>query len=109
MPEEVLVVIIIAIVAGSISLVSIARMLFKYLNARAGLAPQVENPSFTTSELEQMLRRVARESNQPLLDRIEALEEQLTPESARLLDPSSKSVLELNEPEVLKVLPRQKT
>lgn len=109
MPEEVLVVTIIAIVTGCTSLVLLARMLFKYLNARADMAPRVESPSLTTSELEQMLRKVVIESNEPLLARIEELEEQLVGPSARSLPSAAKPLLELEEPEALKMVSGQKS
>lgn len=109
MPEEVLVVTIVAIVVGCTSLVLMARMLFKYLNARTDRVPRVESPSLTTSELEHMLRKVAFESNEPLLARIEELEEKLAGSSARSLPAAGRPLLELEGPEVQKAAsPRQK-
>ncbi len=79
MPEEIAIMIFlsIAVSAGAITLSYIARMYFKYLNNKAGVKTGNSSSSMTTSELESMLRRVVKEANAPVLDRIEDIEERL--------------------------------
>ena len=85
MPEELVAITIISIVAGSIVMIALAKMLFSYLRDRAGLSKSSAGaPSLTTSELEGMLKRVVAEANEPLLDRVEALEHVLAADSKAL-------------------------
>jgi len=85
MPEEIVAITIISIVAGTLMMITLAKMLFSYLRDRAGLSKRsASSPSLTTSELEGMLRRVVAEANEPLLDRVEALEDILSSGSKSL-------------------------
>ena len=83
MPEEVVPIVVIAIMAFTGLSVFIVHTIFSFLRAKAGIdrskkeqAAQLESngASLTTSELESMLRRVVEEANAPLTRRIEALE-----------------------------------
>ena len=74
MPEEIVAITIIAIIAGTGLMITIASMLFSYLRARSGVGNGETDPQLTTSELERMLKRVVEEANEPLVERINALE-----------------------------------
>ncbi|NNE71704.1 MAG: hypothetical protein HKN29_15270 [Rhodothermales bacterium] len=78
MPEEVFVIVVVAIVMGTIT--SMTKMILAYRERTRGFAPQQESAgssSVTTSELERMMHRAARKATDPLLDRIEELEDRL--------------------------------
>ena len=74
MPEEIAFISVVAIISGCVLVVSLSKMILGFLRDRAGISKQTTGSSMTTSELESMLKRVVAEANEPLLDRIEALE-----------------------------------
>ena len=74
MPEEIAVIVIVAIACGTAS--SIIRSIFSYLKAREQ-QPAGRGSSLTTSELEAMLRQVVEEAVQPLGDRVARIEDRL--------------------------------
>lgn len=76
MPEEILVIVILSIVAGTIT--SMTKMILSHRERTRGGIPQREasgQSSVTTSELERMMHRAVRKATDPLLDRIEELED----------------------------------
>jgi hypothetical protein len=80
MPEEIMIIVVVSVLAASATLLSIAKMWFNYLNQRSGISRErTPSSSLTTSELEAMLRRISRQANEPLLERIEQLETRLHP------------------------------
>jgi len=72
MPEEVFILALLSIAAGTLVITSIVRNISKYMRARHGAT---QGSSMTTSELEKMLRRVVEESTETLHERIDKLEE----------------------------------
>ena len=87
MPEEVLPIVVIAILAFTALSIFITHNIFSFLRDRNGLNKKnKEQSSLTTSELEGMLRRVVEEVTLPMSDRIAALEDQIsaTPETREL-------------------------
>lgn len=97
MPEELVIITVISIIAGSITMVSLAKMLFGYLRAKAGVTGKTSTSSLTTSELEMMLRRVVEEANEPLRERVEILEASLRPPENALGAGEKEDFLELPE------------
>lgn len=81
MPEEIMAIIIIAIIAGTIT--SLTKLILSHREKTAGYrsgvgkAEQAESGSLTTSELERMLDRVVKKATNPILDRLEDLEDRL--------------------------------
>ena len=94
MPEEVIPIIVIAILAFTGLSIFVIHTVFSYARERAGLSKKKQKDgqsSVTTSELEEMLKRVVSEANAPLVNRIQALE---ALESNRELSPA-KPLLEI--------------
>ncbi|MEM8486961.1 MAG: hypothetical protein AAF564_15515 [Bacteroidota bacterium] len=83
MPEEIFVIIVVAIGAGTF--MSIVGMMINYLKTRS---EQGTGNSMTTSELEGMIQKWIEESTQPLVDRLDEMEAQLNSadKSGGLLD-----------------------
>ena len=76
MPMVVVLITVIAIIAGTAMLSSIAKSYFKHVGEHGG--DNEKSSSLTSSELEIMLRRVVEEVNAPLLAKIEGIEQQLS-------------------------------
>ena len=111
MPEEIFIIIIIAIGAGTLS--GIFAQLFGYLKSRA--PKSTSDASMTTSELEGMIQNWIREATRPLVSRLDKIEERLEPLEAfevqgRLSD---KSILDdvnsFEEKRDEELAPRQRT
>ena len=85
MSEEIALLTVITVIAGTIMLSGIARMYFRYLGQKVGVNKDASS-SLTSGELEAMLRRVVDESNAPLLARIERIENQLATGSGATSD-----------------------
>ena len=83
MPEEIFVIIVVAICAGTF--MSIVGMMINYLKTRP---QQGSGNSMTTSELEGMIQKWIEESTQPLVDRLDEMEARLerADKSGGLLD-----------------------
>jgi hypothetical protein len=73
MPEEIFIIITLAIIAGSVS--GVLKQIFDYLKNRA--ASQSSGASLTSSELERLLQRTVEKAVAPLVDRMEAIESRL--------------------------------
>ena len=86
MPEEIAIIIVISILAGTFS--GILRMILNYKKARMGITGGTRSDaSMTTSELERLLFKVVEEATEPLMQRIDDLElllEKQTQEAPRL-------------------------
>ena len=74
MPEEILIIVVMSIFAGTA--ISIIRMILGF-RERKGLRGSAQGSSLTTSELERMMRRVVQEATGPLVDKIDNLEFEL--------------------------------
>ncbi len=70
MPEEIFVIIVVAICAGTF--MSVVGMMINYLKTRS---PQATGNSMTTSELEGMIQKWISEATQPLMERLNDLED----------------------------------
>ncbi len=78
MPEEIMIIVIFAIIAGSIT--STIRMILSHREKTMGVRKKDSNSdssSVTTSELERMLHRVVRQAMGPLDDRLDEIEDRL--------------------------------
>ncbi len=73
MPEEVFVIVLIGIIAGTLS--RITTQFFNYLKSKGSKA--TSDASMTTSELEGMIQKWIVEATRPLVDRLENIEEKL--------------------------------
>ncbi len=82
MPDEVFVIILVAILAGTMMVAGIARSIFKYLSSRH--QPIQAGSSLTAGELERLLREAVEEATAPLAAQIDALERRL--DERRLLE-----------------------
>lgn len=89
MPEEIFVIIIVAIGAGTLS--GIVSQIIGYLKSRTPEKPLQDN-SLTTSELEGMMRKWIVDATQPLASRMDNIEQKLTGEQPAQI--SSKSILD---------------
>lgn len=103
MPEEVVPIVVIAIMAFTGLSIFFIHTIFSFLRARAGIERKKKNEkaqlessgaSLTTSELESMLRKVVEEANEPLTRRIEALEAMAIEEPIAQLPKAQKTLNE---------------
>lgn len=93
-PEAIMIMVIVAILAGSFMIASIFKSIFRYAQSRHQ-KETVPGSSLTTGELERLVRKAVEDATEPLHDRIDRLEERLTtpprltasPADARLLLP----------------------
>lgn len=86
MPEEVMVVIIVSVIAGAIAITSIAKHLIKWM-AGAYEKGGSSGTSLKTSELEELIRAAVREETQPLHEEIERLGRRLEEKIPRRVEP----------------------
>lgn len=103
MPEEIMVIAIIAIIFGTITVMSIVKTVMRYKYGEQKKASQLDtttSQSMTTSELKAMLRETVTEATQPLVERIEMLEE-------RYFEEESLPALEASRTEPLLELPEE--
>ena len=103
MPEEVVPIVVIAIMAFTGLSIFIVHTIFSFLRAKAGIGKhnkgsekslEASGASLTTSELESMLRKVVEDANAPLTKRIEALEAIATEEPIAQLPEAKKTLNE---------------
>lgn len=89
MPFGIVLIVLAAIVFGTVMIGTIVSAVFKFLSSRDALeaAPQ----SLTTSELQGLIEDAVAEAIQPLAERVEALEQRLTTEA---LPPARLDMLE---------------
>ena len=89
MPEEIFIIIIVGIIAGTLS--GIVAQFFGYLKTKA---PKTSSEaSMTTSELEAMIQKWIGEATRPLVSRLDKIEEHLEP--LQVAGPSNeKSILD---------------
>ena len=87
MPEEILILVLsfLGMLTGVIIVTTFIRLLFKYLHARNN-AKHLPDSSLTMTDLKEALREVVEDANQPLLERIENLENRIDPELLSLPD-----------------------
>ena len=97
MPEEILILSVVAISASTFIITRLLKVWMAHVNARSGTTT-TSGASLTSGELEQMLMRVSEEANAPLLARIESLERRLTAAPTPRLPSPAQTVL-LDEPE----------
>lgn len=83
MPEEIMIIIVLGIIAGTVT--SLAKIIVGYLQSRSGAPARGEG--VTTRELEAVMRRAVEDATQPLLARIDDLEDRLV-EQERLPEPA---------------------
>lgn len=100
MPEEILAIIIVSI--ASFTAISILKMILSHREKTMGVdsKQQVGGSSLTTSELERMLHRAVRKATDPLVDRLEEIEDRINtpalPAAGERIDLDA--VLEESEP-----------
>ena len=77
MPEEIMVIAVVAIFSGMV--ISLTKMVLAHREKTHGVSKSVSSgsSSVTTSELERMMHRAVRKATDPLTDRIEELEDRL--------------------------------
>lgn len=78
MPFEIFVIVIVAIIAGTVS--GIVKQALNYKRETRGIRPSQEGSSLTTSELRRMLEEVVAEATAPLAEQVKALERRLEAE-----------------------------
>ncbi len=93
MPEEIFIIIIVAILAGTFS--GVVKQVLSYLQSRHGapVRSSSSETSMTTSELESMIQKWIGESTRPLVDRLDRIESHIgnTPEQ---ISSTKKSILD---------------
>ena len=76
MPEEIFIIVVVAILAGTFS--GVVKMVLESMKARQGALPSGNTAdSMTASELERLLERAVRQGTIDLSDRLDAIEERL--------------------------------
>lgn len=90
MPQEIFVIIIVAIAAGTLS--GIVSQVIGYLKSRTPESP-ASDASMTTSELESMIQKWIGEAMLPLESRLDKIEERLDPAKLEAA-PAKKSILD---------------
>ena len=104
MPEEIALIIVVSILAGCTTAITIVRTVIKY---KMGGVKKEDGSSLKTSELQTMLRAAVEEATQPLSDKIDRLEQRLKEGDApRLLDAKSSDWLEVDEEEIADEVPQ---
>lgn len=78
MPFEIFVIVIVAIVAGTVS--GIVKQALNYKRETRGIRSSKEGSSLTTSELRRMLEEVVAEATMPLAEQVKALQHRLEDE-----------------------------
>ncbi len=74
MPEEIVAIIIVSLIAGTVMVLGVAKIITGYLKSRhAGGS----GPSLTSSELSGLIRSAVEEAVDPLSDRLDRLEKRL--------------------------------
>ncbi len=87
MQEEVVVIVMTAIIAGTLMVATFMRGIFKYLTSRhQPVVREAGGESLTAGELERLLREAVEDAVAPLVDKIERLEERLSAPEDRLQD-----------------------
>ncbi|MEM6645170.1 MAG: hypothetical protein AAF730_02850 [Bacteroidota bacterium] len=86
MPDEVVAIILTAIIAGTIMILSIARMISKAITSKQQTKALSEGggSSLTQSELEKMLERVVASAQEPIVERLDMIEMMLLKQPALL-------------------------
>ena len=83
MPEEVFIIVVIAILAGTFS--GVVKMIIEYLKSRQSVPnAHAKSGALTSSELERLIVSAVERANQSLADRLEAIEDRL--DSASMLE-----------------------
>ncbi len=85
MPDEIVAIIIISIIAGTF--ISFVKMILNHRSERF-VSSSGDESSLTRSELEAMIRRAVAEATKPLAERIEDLAETLEGDAPRLPEPA---------------------
>lgn len=99
MPEEIMIIVIVAIVAGTLT--SITKIIFGHMQSKSAKKEAIKGASLTTSELEHLMHAAVREGNLSLEARFDGLEDRLDQlEGARTLPPK-KETITLEEDEVV--------
>ncbi len=76
MPEEIFIIIVVSILAGTFS--GIVKMVLEFMKARQGALPSGNKAdSMTASELERLLENAVRQGTTDLSERLDAIEERL--------------------------------
>ncbi|MDZ4698737.1 MAG: hypothetical protein SH809_03430 [Rhodothermales bacterium] len=76
MPEEIFIIIVVSILAGTFS--GIVKMVLEFMKMRQGTLPSGSAAdSMTASELERLLEKAVRQGTTKLSERLEAIEERL--------------------------------
>lgn len=98
MPDEIFVLMVIALGGGLVlGLVSQIFTFVKWKIERESSGGAAEQSSLTTSELEKMMRRAVEEATQPLVDRVESLEDELALHPKQLTGKAEKGLLDLDD------------
>jgi len=86
MPDEVVAIILTAIVAGTIMILSIVRMISKTVTSKQQTKALAESSgsSMTQRELERMLERVVANAQEPIVERLDMIETMLLKQPALL-------------------------
>ncbi len=93
MPEEIFIIIIVAILAGTFS--GVVKQVLNYLQSRNGAPVRASSgeTSMTTSELESMIQKWVGESTRPLIDRLDRIETHIGAAPAQI-NTAEKSILD---------------
>lgn len=75
MPEEIFILSVVAILAGSVVVLAVVWAILSFFRSRS--KPAVSGDSLTASELQELVRAAAAEAVLPLERKVEALEERL--------------------------------
>ena len=84
MPEEIMIIAVVAILAGTFT--TVVRSVLAYLKTKSGNKEITKGASMTTSELERLMKEAVWEGNEQFISRFESLEDRMDQlEKERLL------------------------
>jgi hypothetical protein len=96
MPEEIMAVLIIAILAGTTMIVALTKMNLAHKERSMGIGKKTSSggSSVTTSELERMLQKAVKKATDPLVERMDEIEDRIGTQPAL---PEAEPLIEFDE------------
>lgn len=104
MPEEIVVIVLVSVIAGTLMVTTIVGSIFKYLRER-NRSQATPGDSLTTSELKALMAEAVAEATASLHTRIDTLEDRL---DARLLELPPAGRIEIDDEATPEAAPRRR-
>ncbi|MFQ5569276.1 MAG: hypothetical protein ACE5G0_06350 [Rhodothermales bacterium] len=75
MPEELVVITVFALLAGTVTIITVVKSILRYLSSKH--QPVTPSSSMTSSELREIIRSAVEDATHPLAERVDRLEQRL--------------------------------